>query len=84
MGNNDERCQPQVSMSGRTAWVIAKLVKILGKKEADVSRWIIEQWIEGEGRRYLDSYGIDLLDYVQDEAVLALAEASERKSGRGS
>lgn len=71
-------------MSGRTAWVIAKLVKILGKKEADVSRWIIEQWIEGEGRRYLDSYGIDLLDYVQDEAVLALAEASERKSGRGS
>lgn len=61
------KCQPQVSLAGRSAWVVQRMLRYRGTSDAEVARWIIDRWIDGEGREYLRSYGIDLLDYPQDE-----------------
>lgn len=79
MSNKPEyKCQPQVSLSGRSAWVIEKLLKLRGTTDAEVARWVIDRWIDGEGRDYLSSYGIELADFADDDgSVVPIATGTD-------
>lgn len=57
--------QPQPSLRGRNAWVLDKLLTLRGTNPAEVAAWIIDQWIDGQGRDYLKTYNIDLRDFCR-------------------
>jgi hypothetical protein len=53
----------QITLLGRAGWVLQQLSHRRGAGDADAAKWVIDQWIEGEGRSYLESFAIDLADY---------------------
>jgi hypothetical protein len=69
---NDPHATPQVTLRGRSAYVLLELAKLRGG-EADAARWIIDMWIGGEGRKILlEQYGIDVLAYKQASNVVPI------------
>jgi hypothetical protein len=74
-----EYTAPQVSLTGRNAWVVLELQRARGSASpAEPAAWIIDQWIGGEGRkRLLDEYGIDIRKYRASSVVVPI----DRKKG---
>ncbi len=74
-----EHTAPQVSLTGRNAWVVLELQKARGSASpAEPVAWIIDQWIGGEGRkRLLDECGIDIRTYRAPNVVVPIG----RKKG---
>jgi hypothetical protein len=70
----DEPCEsPQITFRGRTAFVLNELKKAQGGELGDAVRWIVENWIGGEGRKILlESYGVDILAYRPPSNVVPL------------
>lgn len=83
MAERADECKPQVSMVGRMAWVIKHLARLRGNGEQDAVRWVIDRWIDGEGREYLASYGIDVADYIPDDPDVLPMPGSEEDTGTG-
>lgn len=74
--------RPQVALSGRTDWVVRRLMRLRGEDAPDVLRWIVDRWIDGEGREFLRSYEIDLLDFPnQDVVSIATQDSRRRRDG---
>jgi hypothetical protein len=73
--NREPSAQPQVSLTGRAAWVVSQLVKIRGVGEAEALRWVLDRWVDGEGREYLRSYDIDLKDYYLKADIVPIGDA---------
>ena len=72
-----------LSLSGRSAWVIAQLVRLRGTSETETCRWVIDRWIDGEARAYLQHNGVDLNDFPPDTGgVLPIDGSSQREEAR--
>ncbi len=50
--------KPQPTLKGYNAWVVARLVEAKGITQAEVAAWIIDRWVDGNGRLLADEYGI--------------------------
>jgi hypothetical protein len=79
-----EPCEsPQVTFRGRAAFVLSELRNAQGGEMGDTVRWIVENWIAGEGRKILlESYGIDVLTYRSPSNVVPLVGRSAARDDR--
>lgn len=74
------KATPQPTLRGRNAWVFNELVAARGAGPAEASGWIIDQWINGEGRGILlETYDIDIRKYRRPSKVVDL---NSRRKGR--
>ena len=73
---NEPHLAPQVTLRGRSAYVLQCLVELRGGEPADTARWIIDSWINSdEGRKALANFGIDPLAYKRvDDNVVPMRE----------
>jgi hypothetical protein len=77
---NEPHAAPQVTLRGRSAYILLELAQSRGGELADSARWIIDRWINGEGRTILkEQFGIDVLAYGTSRKVVSI----DRKKNEG-
>jgi len=70
---DEPHAAPQVTLRGRSAYVLQELAACRGGELADSARWIIDAWINGEGRSVLrEQFGIDVLAYRPNNKVVSI------------
>jgi hypothetical protein len=76
---DEPRLTPQVTLRGREAWAVERLAAF-GMGAARSVAWIVQQWLNGEGKRELaESYGIDIREYAPPNKVVAIESVRSRR-----
>ena len=50
--------KPQPTLKGYSAWVFIRLVEAKGRTPAEISAWIMERWIDENGKFLSEEFGI--------------------------
>lgn len=81
---DEPHLSPQVTLRGRNAWVLQVLLEARGGSLPEVAAWVIDQWIDGEGRKQLmEVYDIDIRDWNRRSNVVAMREKKKRDGNVG-
>lgn len=77
------KCCPQVTLKGRSAWVVERVSQQQGGGAAATVAWIVETWIASrEGRDLLrESFKVDPADYAPRKTVVPIRLPSTPQSG---
>jgi len=71
-GDRPKPRAPQISYGGRMAWVVDHLVRVRGTDQGEVTRWVIDRWIDSDGRAYLKENGVELNDFPPPDGVVPI------------
>ena len=55
---SEEIAKPQPTLKGYAAWAFKRLVEAKGTGPAQVSGWIMERWIDENGKLLREEFGI--------------------------
>lgn len=65
----------QVTLRKRNALAVQRLAEVSGKTQAATVEWMVDQWLNGEGRQaLLDSYDIDISAFQERSKVVTFRE----------